>query len=207
MLTHGGSVAASRSTSGTVRYGSRSTVRWRQVGVPLNTCIRYICEQGLRDFSPRTIADCPRGGRTIGTVDAGFRLEHSASPEGLWRAPAFSPRRMRAACGAAFSIRRAVSGVREALAWRTFKISAALDTARPEGFDHFGFDQVARMGRIFQGHFVPPNGSRSNQYHWRCWRCGMSGPHAYAWRFSGGPLLLGRNTEPPCVSMRTNLFS
>src|ERR1039457_5891443 len=32
-----------------------------------------------------------------------------------------------------------------------------------EGFDDLGSDQVARMGRVFHGHFRPPNDSRSSR--------------------------------------------
>ncbi len=61
----------------------------------------------------------------------------------------------------AFSIRRAISGVSEALpgtrsesvARRTFRMSVAFDRLRPSCFDDFGFDQVARIGRILRSSF------------------------------------------------------
>src|SRR5208282_5140447 len=58
-----------------------------------------------------------------------------------------------------FSMRRAISGVSAALpcrrsdsvARRTCKISAAFGHVEAEGFDDFGFNQVARMGGFFMG--------------------------------------------------------
>ena len=62
----------------------------------------------------------------------------------------------------AFSMRRAISGVSLALPWRRSESVASahvqdlrrLRDVQAKGFNDFGSDQAARMGRVFHGHCI-----------------------------------------------------